>query len=65
MAGIMIGSVYYWRLSPDDATQRVQIRQLSRDGRQATVVGEMNGVWMKHGWRTSIGKLKDIERGHP
>ena len=57
---IEAGGIYLYAASSDDRVQRVRVRRISQDGRRADVVGEMNGVWMKHGWRTRVSRLAPL-----
>ena len=57
---IRAGEIYLWSSPLTDSPQRVRVQRVSRDGRWVDVVGEMQGIWMRHGWRTRINKLAPL-----
>lgn len=57
---IEVGGVY--RAQVCEVAVVVKVRRISTDGRWADVVGEMDGTWMRHGWRTRIAKLSPVEQ---
>jgi hypothetical protein len=57
---IQVGEVYLFTSPLTDTVQRVRVQRVSSNGQWADVVGEMRGVWMKHGWRARTSRLTPI-----